>query len=76
MRVPGNDLFGRTFEAISDGLEVDFFMRHDFNPQETSWRLEDSEGNTLYAGGPYPDLPSTAVITEAFCLHPDSLLYL
>ena len=70
--VPANDQFSRAFEAFPENIIVDFWMRFDFEPEETSWRLLDSEGNTLYMGGPYIDASSLSTVTEQFCLHPDS----
>jgi hypothetical protein len=70
--VPDNDAFTRSVEGIAEGIVVDFWFRMDFNPDETFWELEDSNGETLFSGGPYPDASPLVVITEQFCLHPDS----
>jgi hypothetical protein len=51
---PSNDT--RTI-TIPDALHtlntVKLILRTDANPQETSWELKNSAGNTLYQGGPY-----------------------
>jgi hypothetical protein len=70
--VPTNDAFTRGFDGIEEGIVVDFWFRMDFNPGETSWKLRNSNDDVLYSGGPYPDAAPLVVITEQFCLHPDS----
>ena len=39
-------------DAISSNT-VTLFLRCDSNPEETTWELQDSDGNVLHEGGPY-----------------------
>ena len=65
--VPTNDSYERTFQAQLNGFGVVFTLTLDDYPEETTWRLQDSEGNVLYSGGNYPGQLSTT-ITESWCL--------
>lgn len=49
-------------ESVSVTLEINF----DDYPEETTWTISDNNGNTLYAGGPYPE--DATNFAESFCL--------
>jgi hypothetical protein len=49
---------------------VTFTLNTDNWPEETTWVLEDTEGNELFTGGPYEKGGATYV--ETFCMAPDN----
>lgn len=66
---PSNDEFSREFEAILGGVPITFTLIHDLFPTETTYELEDEDGNILYTGGPYSEQFGTTV--EEWCLDPE-----
>ena len=66
---PLNDTSRTALEKLYTPTEVSLFIRMDDNPEETTWELNDNEGNVLYSGGPYSTPGST--INESFMLDPD-----
>ncbi len=50
------------------GTEVTMTIILDNYPEETSWTLVDSGGNTVASGGTYGSLPDGSTVTEDFCL--------
>ncbi len=68
--VSNNDNFMRTFDAITEGIEIAFELVTDDYPNETTWSLADEDGNPLYNGGPYQEDFTT--YTETWCLSPDA----
>lgn len=69
-QVPLNNAHIRPFLANIDGVPLVLELTTDFFPQETSWQLEDDEGNFIAAGGPYPG-QAQSVITETLCVDPE-----
>ncbi|MBR9920612.1 MAG: T9SS type A sorting domain-containing protein [Bacteroidetes bacterium] len=59
----------RAFNAELDGVTITLTLNTDSAPHETTWELEDSNGNVLYEGGPYAQLNAT--IVEEWCLDPE-----
>ena len=51
-------------EADITPSQVNLFLRCDDNPEETTWKLMDSDGSVVYEGGPYTNPGHT--ITEDF----------
>ena len=50
-----------------DPVCYDLLIFSDDFGNETTWSLEDADGNELYSGGPFPDFTNN---TESFCLDP------
>ncbi|MCB0707500.1 MAG: T9SS type A sorting domain-containing protein [Saprospiraceae bacterium] len=67
--VPSNDALNRNFDAETNGVTIIFTLETDSAPHETTWELEDSNGNVIYEGGPYAQL--NGVIVEEWCLDPN-----
>ena len=67
--VMDNNAFGRTFQFLEDGAIITLSITTDQFPNETTWELNDLQGNTIGTGGPYSTAFTT--ITEEFCLDPD-----
>ncbi|MBK6903327.1 MAG: T9SS type A sorting domain-containing protein [Saprospirales bacterium] len=67
--IPVNDEFSRTFNAISDGVTYVLTLKTDNFPSETTWELEDANGNVLYMGGPYTQASTVHLID--LCLAED-----
>ncbi|MEM6966801.1 MAG: T9SS type A sorting domain-containing protein [Bacteroidota bacterium] len=67
--VSANDTTTRSFNVVLNGVDITLTINFDQFPDETSWELEDLNGNVLFAGGPYPG-QSNQTFTETFCLLP------
>jgi len=67
--VIGNNMFGRPFEFLENAEIITLSIDTDQFPNETTWILNDLQGNEIGTGGPYTVQFST--ITEQFCLDPD-----
>ncbi|MEM7103960.1 MAG: T9SS type A sorting domain-containing protein [Bacteroidota bacterium] len=65
-----NNAHVRPFLATIDGVPLVLELTTDLFPQETSWTLEDDEGNTISSGGPYPG-EATSTILEYLCVDPE-----
>ncbi len=51
---PSNNVHVASIPGAANVISpIDFVMKLDDNPEETSWELKDSEGNVLYSGGSY-----------------------
>jgi PKD repeat protein len=71
---PGNDLISQAFMAAPqvNTVEVNFELKTDQYPSETTWEVKNSAGTTVYSGGPYA-APNT-IYTEVWSL-PDADCY-
>jgi hypothetical protein len=71
---PSNDLISQAFMAAPqvNTVEVNFELKTDQYPSETTWEVKDSDGTTVYSGGPYA-APNT-IYTEVWSL-PDADCY-
>ena len=63
---PTNDALSREFTTVTDGEPLTFTLLTDLWPSETTWQLENDQGDILFSGGPYT-LEQT-VFTEEWCL--------
>ena len=62
-----NDSILRDFEMLIDsGVELEFFLLTDLFPGETTWEVEDADGNIIFEGGPYTQ--AQTVFTEQWCI--------
>ena len=67
----GVDCGGATCPSCPTGCtdnEATMSITLDNYPEETSWTVVDGNGNTLYSGGTYGNLPDGSTLTETFCL--------
>lgn len=51
--IPGNDGFSRGFNIISNPEYITLRLRLDFFPEETSWQIQDTNGQILHSGDGY-----------------------
>ena len=49
-------------------LTITLTIHLDDYPQETSWTLEDENGNGITSGGPYGFMPKGSTVTDTWCL--------
>jgi type IX secretion system substrate protein/CARDB protein len=61
-----NDNRVRDFNAVTDGGFVQLLILTDNYPGETTWQLEDENGDVLYTGGPYTSAQTEYI--EQWCL--------
>ncbi|GJM35034.1 MAG: hypothetical protein DHS20C18_40350 [Saprospiraceae bacterium] len=66
--IPDNDEYSRPFQSILGGVDVTLQLNFDPYPPETSWQLEDENGNIIYTGGPYTNIEPFGSTTENWCL--------
>jgi len=67
-----NDTITSTFSSAAQVVpNVYLFIKLDDNPEETTWECKDSEGQTLFSGGPYSTpnsfIKDTLFLTEDGC---------
>lgn len=67
--VPSNDQFTRNFVVVIDGGALSLQVLTDDFPTETSWDVEDMDGNVIYESDPY-NQGQTLYLFE-MCLDPD-----
>lgn len=68
--ITANDGFSRSFSALPTGVIVTLELTTDFYPDETTWRVEDENGNLIYSGGPYSG--QFTLYEEEWCLDPEA----
>ncbi len=68
--IPDNDGFSRSFDAILDGVDINFELKTDFFPQETTWEITNEAGDVILSGGPYTN--QNSIINETWCLDPEA----
>ncbi|MFT7604744.1 MAG: hypothetical protein ACI8VT_002334, partial [Saprospiraceae bacterium] len=61
-----NDTRARDFNAVTEGGFVQLLILTDNYPGETTWQLEDENGEVLYSGGPYNNTETEYI--EQWCL--------
>ena len=67
--IPVNDSFSRTFNAITNGVDVMFSLNTDFYPEETTWEITEEGSNAaVLEGGPYDS--QFGIYNEEWCLNP------
>lgn len=64
----GNNALSSTFTTYPNGVEVQYDLQLDCYGSETSWVLENSTGNQLATGGPYPDNFNPPLMSTEWCL--------
>ena len=67
-----NNTLNTTLSTISNGLSATLNLLFDDYPDETSWFLANLQGDTLASGGPYSAILAESLLSESFCLNPDS----
>ncbi|MDF1864724.1 MAG: T9SS type A sorting domain-containing protein [Saprospiraceae bacterium] len=61
-----NDTLSRSFEVITDGVQINLTLVTDNFPDETTWQLTNEAGDIVFSGGPYT--ASQQTISETWCL--------
>lgn len=51
--IPDNDQLARAFNVNLNGVDITLNLTFDGYPEETSWQLQDQQGNILFTGGDY-----------------------
>ncbi len=64
------DAFYLKTEAPPACENVTLSITFDDYPEETSWEIKDSNGNTVFSGGPYSNEPDRSTKTIHMCLNP------
>jgi len=65
--IPANDHYTKEFRVLLNGISVALQLTFDDFPEETSWLLQDSNGDILFEGGTYPG-QENETITQEWCL--------
>lgn len=66
---PGNNVANSTFTAVVEGEIITMDLTLDCFAEETSWRVEDDNGDVWYSGGGYQNPGNTTeLVSEDFCL--------
>lgn len=61
-----NDTLTATFVKSQEaGLSIKIAIKTDEKPEETTWKLEDFDGNVILSGGPYANPGETHTYTQA-----------
>ena len=65
-----NDTIVLTINAIGTPAFATLDMTTDDYGSETTWEVQDANGNVLYSGGPYDDVNGGQQFSYSFCLEP------
>ncbi len=66
---PSNDSVNRSYSIMTDGMFIAIEIDTDDSPNETTWTLETSDGETIDTGGPYSEV---GLYRTEYCLPYDA----
>lgn len=65
---PGNNAAQRSFTVANPGYMVTVALTTDNYGSETTWKITDQSGATLFSGGPYQNTPGGTTEGGTYCL--------